>query len=169
VTETIDAVVIRPMQPEDLPGIAEMARLPGCIYNTLRLPFDSDARLHARFQQRSPADMLLVAALGGRVAGQIGLRPDVGRRSHAGELGMMVRDDCQGRGIGRKLLAAVVDLADNWLRLERLELGVFHDNDRAVALYESFGFEREGVLRAYAFRDGAYVDSIAMARLRLRG
>ena len=38
---------------------------------------------------------------------------------------------------------------------------------RAIALYERIGFEREGMMRAYAWRDGEYVDSIAMARLRL--
>ena len=43
----------------------------------------------------------------------------------------------------------------------------YADNARAIALYESFGFEREGLYRAYAWRNGAYVDSLAMARLRL--
>ena len=31
----------------------------------------------------------------------------------------------------------------------------------------TFGFEREGLSRAYAWRDGAFADSLAMARLRL--
>jgi putative acetyltransferase len=65
------------------------------------------------------------------------------------------------------LLSAIIDLADNWLNLKRLELSVYTDNIRAIALYERFGFEREGLCRAYAWRDGAYVDSLAMARLRL--
>ena len=37
---------------------------------------------------------------------------------------------------------------------------------RAIALYERFGFEREGVMRSYAWRDGEHVDAISMARLR---
>ena len=59
-----------------------------------------------------------------------------------------------------------MDLADNWLGLRRLELTVFVDNDTAIRLYERSGFVREGVLRAYAFRDGRFVDVLAMARLR---
>jgi len=60
----------------------------------------------------------------------------------------------------------VIDLADRWLNLKRLELQVWSDNHRAIALYERFGFEREGLLRADAFRDGAYDDTVAMSRLR---
>ena len=65
-----------------------------------------------------------------------------------------------------KLMAAVVELADRWLNLKRLELQVWADNAPAIALYEKFGFEREGLLRAEGFRDGAFADSLAMARLR---
>ena len=60
----------------------------------------------------------------------------------------------------------VLDLADNWLMLVRLELTVFADNERAVHLYESLGFEREGIRRKAAVRNGVYMDEIAMARIR---
>ena len=71
-----------------------------------------------------------------------------------------------GRGAGTALMAAAVEQADRWLGLTRLELFVWTDNMRAIALYERFGFEREGVMRRYAFRDGEYVDALGMARLR---
>jgi putative acetyltransferase len=79
---------------------------------------------------------------------------------------MGVHDEWQGKGIGMALMHAGVDLADNWLNLTRLELEVYTDNEPAIHLYERFGFEREGTLRQYAFRDGRYVDSYMMARLR---
>ena len=47
----------------------------------------------------------------------------------------------------------------------RIELIVFTDNAAAIALYRKFGFELEGTHRAYALRDGRYVDALAMARL----
>jgi putative acetyltransferase len=89
------------------------------------------------------------------------------RRSHVGSIGMAVHDAYAGRGAGAALMAAVLDLADNWLQLKRIELTVYADNPRAIALYERFGFEREGLCRAFAWRDGAYADAVAMARLRL--
>jgi putative acetyltransferase len=61
---------------------------------------------------------------------------------------------------------AIIDLADNWLNLTRLELEVYADNEAAIHLYERFGFEIEGTLRQHAFREGRYVDSKMMGRLR---
>ena len=78
---------------------------------------------------------------------------------------MGVRDDWQGKGFGSALRQPALDLADNWLGLRRLELNVYTDNARAIALYRRFGFEVEGTHRADALRDGTYVDSFSMARL----
>jgi putative acetyltransferase len=47
-----------------------------------------------------------------------------------------------------------------------IELSVFTDNTAGIHLYEKFGFQHEGILRQYAFRNGEYVDAYMMARLR---
>jgi GNAT superfamily N-acetyltransferase len=71
----------------------------------------------------------------GEVVGNLGLHafPTRWRRRHAAEIGMSVRDDWQGRGVGTALLEAAVDLADNWLNLTRLELTVYTDNEAGVS------------------------------------
>lgn len=79
---------------------------------------------------------------------------------------MGVHDAHVGRGISTRLLRAILDTADNWLDLRRIELTVFVDNAPAIALYERHGFAVEGTLRSYAFRAGAYEDVYTMARLR---
>ncbi|NNH33417.1 GNAT family N-acetyltransferase, partial [Rhizobium sp. SEMIA 4085] len=91
-----------------------------------------------------------------------------GRRNHAASNGMGVHDDFTGKGIGSALLAELIDMADNWLNIKRLELSVYTDNGAAIALYRRFGFEEEGLLKAFAFRAGGYVDAYAMARVRLK-
>ena len=109
----------------------------------------------------------LVADVDGRAVGlaALHLAPEP-TRAHAGGLGMSVHPDYWGQGVGTALLAAVVDLADNWLGLERLELGVNTDNPAAIRLYEKAGFVSEGLLRYHAYGDGRWGHTLSMARLR---
>jgi putative acetyltransferase len=79
---------------------------------------------------------------------------------------MGVHDDHWGKGIATALMTELVDAADNWFAIKRLELAVFTDNARAIRLYERFGFQPEGVRRAFAFRAGQYADALSMARVR---
>jgi L-phenylalanine/L-methionine N-acetyltransferase len=62
-------------------------------------------------------------------------------------------------------MQALMEHADRWAGILRIELQVFADNHRAIALYRKFGFEIEGTHRAHALRDGVYVDTLTMARL----
>ena len=58
-----------------------------------------------------------------------------------GSLGMGVHDEYAGRGIGELLMRTALEIADNWLRLTRVELTVYANNERAIRLYERTGFE----------------------------
>jgi len=110
---------------------------------------------------------LLVAVVEGRVVGNIGLEiARAPRRRDVGSIGMSVHDDYQNRGIGTALMVAVIQLADDWLGLRRLELEVWTDNLAAIHLYEKFGFVIEGTARQFARRAGDFVDAHHMARLR---
>ena len=59
---------------------------------------------------------------------------------------------------GDALLNEILDLADHWLMLVRVELEVFSDNEGAIRLYESLGFQKEGLKRMATVRGGRYVD-----------
>jgi L-phenylalanine/L-methionine N-acetyltransferase len=160
-------ILIRAMEPADLADLTEAWNQPRAYAGTLQLPYTAlDAR-QKRFAAMPAGLTRLVAVIDGKVIGALGLDRYEARRAHVGSIGMAVHDAYAGRGAGSALLAAVVDLADNWLQLKRLELSVYADNARAIALYERFGFEREGLSRAYAWRDGRFADALAMARLRL--
>lgn len=86
------------------------------------------------------------------------------RRSHVATFGMGVDSNYQGRGVASALMAAMTDLCDNWLRIDRIELTVFVDNAPALSVYRKFGFEIEGTGKNFALRDGQYVDAYYMAR-----
>lgn len=141
---------------------------PKAIWGTMQLPFPSVEQWRKRLAEPPEGMFGLVACVEAEVVGQLDLYtfPQRPRRRHVGEIGLAVRDDWQGKGVGSALMRAAIDLADNWLNLTRLELGVYVDNTPAIRLYEKFGFSIEGTLVGYAFRDGHYVDTYTMARLR---
>ena len=161
------AIQVRAAEPRDVEAIAEICSCPGVIAGTLQLPFRSIEERRERLAQRSPDVHRLVAEVDGRVVGNLSLHLEANpRRRHCGSIGMAVHDALQGQGVGSALMAAMIDLADNWLGLHRIELTVYVDNAPAIHLYEKFGFVIEGTARAFALRGGEYVDAHTMARLR---
>lgn len=162
-----EGVIVRAASPDDAASITTLHNLPGYRYGTLRTPFHVVAEIRAFLESPPAGSKRLVADLDGRVIGDIGLTPAANpRRRHAASIGMGVADGFIGRGVGSALMKAALDIADNWLDLRRIELTVFADNADAIRLYERNGFEIEGRLRMFAFRDGAYVDAFTMARVR---
>jgi|SRR5215216_4518985 len=161
-------VTIRHAEPDDLEALHRLFSGPRAIEGTLQLPLQSLEKRRRWLSEMPEEFHHLVACVDDEVVGSLGLRtfPTRWRRRHIGEIGMAVRDDWRGRGVGTALLEAVLDLADNWLNLTRLELTVYSDNQAGIALYEKFGFEIEGTHRRFAFRNGGYVDAYSMARVR---
>jgi putative acetyltransferase len=163
-------ITIRPLRLSDASDIYEIMQMPDVLWGASLLPSTTldrwtemikdwvcDERMH-----------VFVAEAQGKVAGIINLHVGSGRERHVGDIAMAVHDKFQGQGIGKMLLITVIDLADNWLNLVRLELDVYTDNERAIHVYKQFDFDIEGRKRLDAFRGGSYIDSYMMARLSPR-
>jgi putative acetyltransferase len=160
-------VTVRRAEVRDAEALCATFGAPKSLAGTLQMPMPSVELWRKRIADVVPEDYFLVAEVGGEVVGNAGLHANRGaRRRHAGHIGMSVRDDWHGKGVGSALMAAIVDIADNWINYRRLELTVYTDNVAALALYRKFGFTIEGTLRDYSFRNGSYVDAYTMARLR---
>jgi putative acetyltransferase len=163
-------VLIRRVRTTDAEAMARLMGDPDTLGNLLQLPYPSVEAWRTRLAEWDApgrTDLLLVAEADGTLVGNAGLNP-VGnalRRRHAMGLGITVAKEWQGRGVGSRLMTALLDTADRWLGCLRIELTVYTDNAAAIALYRKFGFEVEGTLRAFALRDGRYVDALTMARL----
>lgn len=168
-----NAITIRRANPQDAAAFARIMGDTEVYPGLLQLPYPSEERLRvwlADMQQAGQPDLLLLAERGGNVVGSAGLHPAGNslRRRHAMFLGLSVVREAQRLGVGSALMQALCDYADGWAHVLRLELTVYVDNVAAIALYRKFGFAVEGTHRAYALRDGAYVDAHAMARLHPR-
>lgn len=84
---------------------------------------------------------------------------------HVGVLGMGLLPTHRRRGLGRRLLEACLERADA-AGIARVELEVWATNVAGLRLYESSGFEHEGLRRRVRFLDDAWDDLVLMARLR---
>jgi putative acetyltransferase len=161
-------IVVRRAVPDDAEAIQRIYDAPLAMWGTMQIPYTSVELRRKRLVEVESTTHPLVAVVEGEVVGQLTLhaRGASPRRRHVAGLGMAVRDDWHGRGVGTALMAACLNLADNWLNLRRVELEVYVDNEPALRLYKKFGFVIEGRFVDFAYRDGEYVDAYCMARLR---
>ena len=103
--------------------------------------------------------IVLVAEAGGQPVGELGLHL---ARYGVADLGMAVAAGWRGRGIGSALLAEAIDQART-AGAHKIALQVWPHNAAAIALYERFGFQREGYLtRHYRRRSGELWDAVVM-------
>jgi ribosomal protein S18 acetylase RimI-like enzyme len=157
---------IRPALREDEPALLALDR--ATISPDVSPASPDDPRPGFWGPNEDPPDTVVVE-VDGTVAGYVKLR-------HATELkasrhvlhvaGLAVNPAHQGQGLGRRLMeAAIAEARSRGAR--RLTLRVLGPNKRAQKLYESLGFEIEGVQREEFFLAGRYVDDVLLA-LRLR-
>jgi len=164
--------IIRPIEMKDARGINELRRMPGVFENTLGMPSERVKRSEDLIANLDSNSHLFVAAVKDdsgeeKVIGCTGLHISSSpRMRHSASIGIMVHKDYQNQGVGSALMSTLLDIADNWLMLVRVELCVYADNARAIHLYEKLGFQKEGIKRKAAIRNGEYVDELMMARIR---
>lgn len=156
-------LLIRPVRAADAAALYELRQQPEVQRFTTAMPSERPSDFIGKL---GPDDHILVAELDGRVIGVAGLHGKLGKFRHAAGVGIAVHDAFAGRGVGRALMERLLDIADNWLGLVRLELEVFADNERARRLYERLGFVEEGRKRKAVFCGGQYLDELVMARVK---
>jgi len=123
-----------------------------------------DERRFLKALRRYPHAAVYVAEQDdGTLVGRLSIGRDPHPAStHVADVGLMVALDARRQGVGTALLDAAV----GWAReagVHKLELHVFPWNEAAIALYEAFGFEREGYRKRHYRRGGELVDAILMA------
>lgn len=163
---------IRPLVVTDLPEYKQMR---DDMLQAHPEAFTSDA---AAEKKKEPADylqrlgldrreggqFLLGAWLGTRLVGAIGCERDPRRKvNHIGHvIGMMVRPEARGRGVGRDLVDACIAEARRTPGLELLTLTVTAGNASAIGLYERVGFVVYGNLPRALKLGNAYHDKLHM-------
>jgi RimJ/RimL family protein N-acetyltransferase len=155
---------VRIATPQDAEGFAAVVALAaeeGWIAS--EPPVDVAAFARRVREMLAAGDTLFVVDDSGLILGTAGLHAT--RVNGVVSLGMSIVPAIRGRGWGRTLLQAAVDHARG-TQMHKIELEVWPDNERAIALYERFGFEVEGIRRDhYRRRDGSLRSAQLMALL----
>jgi ribosomal protein S18 acetylase RimI-like enzyme len=160
------SVTVRPATLADVDAVVAMlAEVAGeGRWIATEAPVDVDRRRRRMVEDIEREDaVVLVAEVAGERVGELGLHL---AGYGVADLGMAVAAGWRGRGIGSALLAEAIDRA-RAAGAHKVALQVWPHNSAAIALYERFGFQREGYLtRHYRRRSGELWDAVIMG-LRL--
>lgn len=165
---TAASIEIRRADPRDAPLLVALMDEVGREDGAWLLATDAgrsvvDERRYLRAVRRHPAAAVFVADEDGHLVGRLSLARDPHPASaHVADLGLLVAGTYRRRGLGRRLLLQAVDWARE-VGVTKLELHVFPWNEPALALYDAFGFVREGYRVGHYLRAGDPVDAILMA------
>jgi L-amino acid N-acyltransferase YncA len=157
VTLTVEA-----MGPEDWPSVRR-------IYQegiaTGDATFETQPPDEATWNEAHLPDHRFVAREGGNVIGWVALAPVSRRSVYAGvaEVSVYVADGARGRGVGRRLLAAVVESSER-AGIWTLQTGIFPENHASLALHRRMGFRDVGVREQIGRHRGVWRDVILLER-----
>lgn len=170
---------VRPPEPGDAPALHRFYSNEGVLQNSMFLPWTVPSVSKIASELESVPSQAVrhtfVAAAGGEIYGEVALEPGRGRLSRGGKVTLMtvppesLASRRQGTSrasacIAAGLLDAILNLADNWLMLHRLELETYPDEQWLFPALESAGFVREATARMSCLRDGAYEDRLIWGR-----
>ena len=155
------AVSLRPQQPDDM-HLLTGGESPFDDFGPASRPEPRPARLDAD-------GGLAVIAGDGQLAGDVSWHwtqwgPTAGSRCPM--IGIWLRPEYRGHGIGTAAQAQVVELFFRHTTVNRVEAHTDVENAAEQRALEAAGFQREGVTRGAQWRDGTYHDGILYAVLR---
>jgi RimJ/RimL family protein N-acetyltransferase len=161
------AILIRLATAGDLPVLIRNMRsvVNEQVYTwTERVGKEKRERLLATI--RDQRSLSIVARVPGvkEIVGHLSLSlpGDVQKVRHVRDLSILVVDGYREQGVGTALMRYAVDWARKKEGVEKIHLGVFSTNSRALRVYQAIGFEIEGVLKRQYLIRGEYVDEIVM-------
>lgn len=161
---------VRPWRRGDRDALLRHANDPAVArFLSLRFPHpytpaDADAWFDFLDAQDDPEGWAI--EVGGEAVGGIGVRRGAAEFAHSGELGYWLGQAFWGRGLVTAAVRAVVPFAMARWGLSRLTAYAASDNPGSIRVLEKSGFQREGLMRARAIRDGRAQDHVVFGLVR---
>src|SRR5215510_1262870 len=117
------------------------------------------------FRLHGPFHPVIVATDSGHVLGWASLSPWAphGAYSRTVEDSIFVASGARGRGVGKRLLSALLEKAEE-LGHHVVIARITDGNSASLALHEQHGFENVGVMREVGFKNGVWLDEYVLQR-----
>lgn len=165
-----DRISLRPLEVADaetcLRWINDPAVTAGILADRWMMNLEQEREWLRTATQGRDFHFAIVEKSTGHHIGNCGLF-DIDRVDSCAKFGIFIGEaDARGKGFGSEAVRLAVGFAFFVQNLNRVELGVFAGNEKAMRTYEKVGFVREGTARRRRFKDGVYVDEIQMGLLR---
>lgn len=146
--------IIENARPEDAAAILEYLKIVGGETDNLNMGAEGipiaveveEAFLRSMLD--SSDDVMYAAKADGEIIGIANVSRLKRRMSHRASIGISVQQCAWHCGVGTALMEALLAFARK-NGIEQLELEVRSDNDRAIRLYERFGFTKIGMIPAF--------------------
>lgn len=161
-------LLIRELNKDDAETVLRYLKKVGGETNFLTfgeegLPYTVDQeRVVLRNFQNSKKDFMIGGFINGELVtvGSIsGSSKD--RLKHKADIGISVLKKYWDIGVGSKMMERLINICKT-NKIRKIDLIVYENNDKAISLYEKFGFEKEGLLTRDAFIDGKFYSSYHM-------
>ena len=170
-TAGAEQVVIRVARPEDAAALLDyIRRVAGetefFIIEPDEFPSEDEEPKRIQDYLDHPGKLFLLAEADGNIIGSLSFENGRYRRvAHRGEFGIGVCKEWRGQGVGTALLRTCLAWAEANPIIEKICLGVFASNEKAIRLYKKFGFAEQGFASKEVKRGpGEYVDAVQMYR-----
>jgi RimJ/RimL family protein N-acetyltransferase len=161
-------VILRAIEPADLPNYVRwFADTEVLAYLGFYLPQNlAQEQAWYQHQNENSSSVNLAIDFEGRHVGGCGFA-NIDAKNQAAEVGLFIGEKALwDQGLGKDVLATLVNYGFDFLNLHRIYLRAFADNQRAVHAYEQVGFVHEGRFREVEWRHGRWLDMLCMSVLR---
>jgi hypothetical protein len=156
---------IRPFEWKDAEALNERANDPRvCKYLVISPPISMESTVEYFAKKLEAKDIVFVAEYDNKVAGSIEIGRKGGKFSHVGDMGIAIKKEYWGKGIGTRLFEQAVKEAKR-KRFKKLTYCVFEPNKRSIKLVKEFGFKLAGRLGKQVKIGNKYHDELIFEKL----
>ncbi|HHW17718.1 MAG TPA: GNAT family N-acetyltransferase [Firmicutes bacterium] len=173
VSPVVPKLEIRPPRPDDAENLRAFYSIPQVLTSSEFLPWTVPKASRIASDLQSPSHRHVFLCLSeGQVTGEVTLTCGSGRLARSGTVSVLLippeGETSRDSKVARGLLKAIVDLAEDWLALHRLEIQTYSDETWLVPALDENGFRQEACMRHASLRAGRYEDRLVWGRVSNR-